>query len=272
MWCDGSVTPQPSATELAEIARQLARGAGQLIRTHRHDRFEIDTKSTPTDVVTEVDRRVEAYIRSELAARRPEDAVIGEEAGGRPGSSGVRWFVDPIDGTVNFVLGLPQYAVSIAAEVGGRIVAGCVHNPISGELFHASLGGGAFHGDQRLPGPRQVLLERAVVATGFGYDSERRAKQATVVATLLPRIGDIRRLGSAALDLCAVAAGRLDGYYEVGLNPWDWSAGVLIASEAGCPVSGLRGRPPSGLMTAVAGAALAPELFALLEEIGADDV
>ena len=264
--------PQPSATELAEIATQLAGGAGRLIRAHRHDRLEIDTKSTPTDVVTEVDRRVEAYIRGELAARRPEDAVLGEETGGRPGSSGVRWFVDPIDGTVNFVLGLPQYAVSIAAEVGDRIVAGCVHNPISGDLFHASVGGGAFLGDQRLRGPRLVPLERAVVGTGFSYGSGRRAKQATAVATLLPRIGDIRRLGSAALDLCAVAAGRLDGFYEVGLNPWDWSAGVLVASEAGCVVSGLRGRPPSGLMIAVAGAALAPELFAVLEEIGADDV
>lgn len=266
------MTAPPSPTELAEIAAQLALGAGQLIRAHRHDHFEIDTKSTPTDVVTEVDRQVEAYISGELAARRPEDAVIGEETGRRPGSSGVRWFVDPIDGTVNFVLGLPQYAVSIAAEVGGRIVAGCVHNPISGEVFHASAGGGAFEGEQRLRGPREVPLAQAVVATGFGYDSSRRAKQATVVASLLPRIGDIRRLGSAALDLCAVAAGRLDGYYEVGLNPWDWSAGVLIASEAGCVVSGLRGRPPSAIMTAVAGAALAPELFALLEEMGADDV
>jgi len=272
MGCDGSVTPQPSPTELAEIATQLARGAGALIRARRHDRFAVDTKSTPTDVVTEIDRAAEAYIRTELATRRPDDAVLGEEAGGRDGSSGVRWFVDPIDGTVNFVLGLPQYAVSIAAEVDGRTVAGCVHNPISGELFHATLGGGAFEGDQRLPGPRRVPLERAVVATGFGYEAGRRAKQAAIVATLLPRIADIRRLGSAALDLCTVAAGRLDGYFEVGLNSWDWSAGVLIASEAGCVVSGLRGRAPGGAMTAVAGATLAPELFALLEELGADDV
>jgi len=266
------VTPLPPTTALTELATQLALGAGELIRIHRHDHFAIDTKSTPTDVVTEVDRTVEAYIRGELARQRPDDAVVGEEAGDREGTSGVRWFVDPIDGTVNFVLGLPQYAVSIAAEVDGRIVAGCVHNPISGELFHASLGGGAFAGDERLGGPRQVPLARAVVGTGFGYDAARRARQVAVVAALLPRIGDIRRIGSAALDLCAVAAGRLDAYFEVGLNPWDWSAGVLIASEAGCAVSGLRGRPPSGTMTAAAGPGLAPDLFALLEELGADEV
>jgi len=266
------VTSLPSTTALVDLATRLALGAGELIRTHRHDHFAVDTKSTPTDVVTEVDRGVEAYIRDELARQRPDDAVLGEEAGARSGTSGVRWFVDPIDGTVNFVLGLPQYAVSIAAEVEGQIVAACVHNPISGELFHATLGGGAFERDRPLPGPREVPLTRAVVGTGFGYDSARRARQAVVAAELLPRIADIRRLGSAALDLCAVAAGRLDGYYEVGLNPWDWSAGVLVASEAGCTVSGLRERPPGGQMTAVAGAKLAPDLFALLEELGADEV
>lgn len=262
----------PSATELGALARGIAVAAGDLIRRHHRDHFAIDTKSSPTDVVTEVDRAVEAQIRGELAARRPDDAVLGEEAGGRAGTSGVRWYVDPIDGTVNFVLGLPQYAVSIAAEVDGQVVAGCVHNPMSGELFHATLGGGAFVGDERLSGPREVPLTRAVVGTGFGYDAAQRARQAAVVARLLPRIADIRRLGSAALDLCALAAGRLDGYFEVGLNPWDWSAGVLIASEAGCVASGLRGRPPSGTMTAVAGPTLAPDLFAVLEELNADEV
>jgi myo-inositol-1(or 4)-monophosphatase len=271
MWCDGLVTPVPSASALAELAAELATGAGDLIRAHRHDHFAVDTKSTPTDVVTEVDRAAEAFIRSELARLRPDDAVLGEEAGRRTGSSGVRWFVDPIDGTVNFVLGLPQYAVSIAAEVDGRIVAGCVHNPVSRELFRATLGDGAFVGEQRLLGPRDVPLYGAVVGTGFGYDAAQRARQAAVVAALLPRIADIRRLGSAALDLCAVAAGRLDAYFEVGLNPWDWSAGALIAREAGCTVSGLHGREPSAQMIAVAGPALARQLFGLLEELGADN-
>jgi myo-inositol-1(or 4)-monophosphatase len=270
MWCDGPVTAVPSASALTELATQLATGAGDLIRAHRHDHFAVDTKSTPTDVVTEVDRAVEAYIRGELARRRPDDAVLGEEGGGRTGSSGVGWLVDPIDGTVNFVLGLPQYAVSIAAEVDGRIVAACVHNPVSRELFRATVGGGAFVGDERLRGPRDVPVQRAVVGTGFGYDAALRGRQAAVAAALLPRVADIRRLGSAALDLCAVAAGRLDAYFEVGLNPWDWSAGALIAHETGCVVSGLRGREPSGQMVAVAGAALAPHLFDLLEDLGAD--
>jgi myo-inositol-1(or 4)-monophosphatase len=184
----------------------------------------------------------------------------------------VRWVVDPIDGTVNFVLGLPQYAVSIAAEVDDQIVAACVHNPVTGETFRATLGGGAFVGQTRLGGPREVPLERAVVGTGFAYDAAVRSRQGAVVAALLPHIADIRRFGSAALDLCATAAGRLDAYFEVGLNPWDWSAGVLIASEAGCLVSGLRGGEPSGRMTAVAGSRFAADFFALLEEIGADEV
>ena len=264
------MTRVPAASALTELATRLATGAGDLIRAHRHDHFAVDTKSTPTDVVTEVDRAAEAYIRNELVRQRPDDAVLGEEAGGRTGTSGVRWFVDPIDGTVNFVLGLPQYAVSIAAEVDGRIVAACVHNPVSRELFRATLGEGAFVGEQRLLGPRDVPVHRAVVGTGFGYDAAQRARQAAVVAALLPRIADIRRLGSAALDLCTVAAGRLDAYFEIGLNPWDWSAGALIASEAGCVVSGLRGRGPSAQMVAVAGPALAPQLFGLLEDLGAD--
>jgi myo-inositol-1(or 4)-monophosphatase len=272
VWCDGAVTQVPRDDVLGELAAELALGAGALIRKHRNDHFTIDTKSTPTDVVTEVDRQVEAYIVGELARRRADDAVLGEEQGGRGGDSGVRWLIDPIDGTVNFVLGLPHYAVSIAAEVDGRIVAGCVHNPVSGEVFHAIVGGGAFVGDERLHGPRDVPLGRAVVGTGFGYDATRRARQATVVADLLPRIGDIRRIGSAALDLCAVGAGRLDAYFEAGLNPWDWSAGTLIATEAGCVVSGLRGRAPSGTMTAVAAAGLATDFFAALEYVGADEV
>lgn len=264
------MTPIPPPSDLTELATRLATGAGDLIREHRHDRLTVDTKSTPTDVVTEVDRAAEAYIRGELARQRPDDAILGEESGRHTGSSGVRWFVDPIDGTVNFVLGLPQYAVSIAAEVGGRVVAACVHNPVTRELFRATLGDGAFLGEQRLLGPRDVPVQRAVVGTGFGYDAAQRARQAAVVAALLPRIADIRRLGSAALDLCAVAAGRLDGYFEVGLNPWDWSAGMLIAREAGCVVSGLRGRGPGAQMIAVAGQSLAPQLFGLLEEFGAD--
>ncbi len=264
--------PTPSAISLADIAVDLATGAGKLIREHRRDHYVVDTKSTPTDMVTDVDRRAEAFILAQLERRRPDDAVLGEEGGGRTGTSQVRWVVDPIDGTVNFVLGVPQYAVSIAAEVDGEVVAACVHNPVSGEIFRATLGGGAFVGDRRLAGPRNVPLERAIVGTGFAYDAGMRSRQGAIVATLLPRVADIRRFGSAALDLCATAAGHLDAYFEVGLNPWDWSAGVLVASEAGCAVTGLRGRGPTGKMTAVAGSGFAAEFFALLEELGADDV
>lgn len=272
MWCDSSVTSIPPAEVLSELAIELATDAGRLICEHRNERFTVDTKSTPTDVVTDIDRAAESHIRMELSRRRPEDAVLGEEAGGRAGSSGVRWLVDPIDGTVNFVLGLPDYAVSVAAEVDGQIVAACVHNPVTGDVFHAVLGRGAFLGDQRLAGPREVPVERAVVGTGFAYDAALRARQGAVVARLLPRVADIRRIGSAALDLCAVAAGRLDAFYEVGLNPWDWSAGALIAAEAGCVVSGLRGQQPNRAMIAVAGPRIAKDFFALLEELGADEV
>jgi myo-inositol-1(or 4)-monophosphatase len=267
-----SVERIPPAGALSDIAVEIATGTGKLIRTQRRERFTVDTKSTPTDMVTDVDRRAEAYILDQLSIRRPDDAVLGEEGGGHAGGSGVRWLVDPIDGTVNFVLDLPQYAVSIAAEVDGQVVAACVHNPVSGEVFRAALGSGAFVGDERLVGPRDVPLDRAVVGTGFAYDGALRARQGAVVAQLLPRIADIRRGGSAALDLCATAAGRLDAYFEVGLNPWDWSAGVLIAGEAGCAVSGLRGRAPTGTMTAVAGSRLAADFFALLEDLGADQV
>ena len=259
-------------TELERLAIELAEGAADLVRSRTGAGVRIGAKSTVTDLVTEVDRAAEQWLVEQLAARRPEDAVLGEEGGGRPGTSGVRWVLDPIDGTVNFVLGLPFYAVSVAAEVDGRIVAGAVANPASGETFHARLGAGAFLGAERLAGPREVPLAHAVVATGFGYDASRRARQGAVIADVLPRIGDIRRLGAASLDLCFLGAGRIDAYFEAGLNSWDHAAGGLVAAEAGCVLSGLRGRPAGQLLYAAAGAALAAEFFALLEAVGADEV
>jgi myo-inositol-1(or 4)-monophosphatase len=234
----------------------------------------VGSKSTSTDLVTDVDRAVERWLVQQLRARRPDDAVLGEEGGDRPAqrSSGVRWVLDPIDGTVNFVLGLPQFAVSVAAEKDGVVVAGAVANPMTGEIFRAARGSGAFCGPHRLGGPRDVPLSRAVVATGFAYDAALRARQIDVMAPLLPRIADVRRLGAAALDLCFVAAGRLDAYFEAGLNRWDYAAGALIAAEAGCVVSGLRGRAPSAQLVAVAGPSLADEFFGVLEELGADRV
>ncbi len=234
--------------------------------------WSVSAKSTATDLVTEVDRATERWLVEQLAIRRPDDGVLGEEGGGRAGTSGVRWLLDPIDGTVNFVLGLPHYAVSVAAEVDGTVVAGAVCNPVSGETFHARAGGGAYLGDRPLPGPRDVPLARAVIGTGFGYDAAVRARQVAAVAPMLARIADLRRLGAASLELCFLAAGRLDAYFEAGLNPWDHAAGGLVATEAGCVVGGLRGRPPSRRLYAAAGPALAPAFFALLEEVGADTV
>jgi myo-inositol-1(or 4)-monophosphatase len=275
VWWDRDVNQPPDSTDpagLGQLAVDLALGAGQLIRSRRAGGFGVFAKSTPTDMVTEVDRAVEAWLVDQLRHWRPQDTILGEEGGGRPGSSDVRWLLDPIDGTVNFVLGLPAYAVSVAAEVAGVTVAGAVHNPASGELFRAVRGGGAFLGDEPLRGPRDVPINRAVVGTGFAYDPARRARQGEVVARLLGRVADIRRWGSAALDLCAVAAGRLDAYFEAGLNAWDRAAGLLVVEEAGAVTSGLCGAPPGDRMTAVAHRAHAEALFALLEEVRAHDV
>jgi myo-inositol-1(or 4)-monophosphatase len=260
------------STSLHDLSIELARGAAAIVRDGMHRDLAVSAKSTDTDLVTEVDRATERWLVGQLALRRPDDGVLGEEGGGRAGTSGVRWLLDPIDGTVNFVLGLPHYAVSVAAEVDGTVVAGAVCNPVSGETFHARVGGGAFLDGAPLPGPRDVPLARAVIGTGFGYDAAVRVRQVAAVAPMLARIADLRRLGAASLELCFLAAGRLDAYFEAGLNPWDHAAGGLIATEAGCLVSGLHGRPPSGRLYAAAGPALAPSFFALLEEVGADTV
>jgi myo-inositol-1(or 4)-monophosphatase len=267
-----TATATPSPAELERWAVELAEGAAGLVRDGRTGAVRVAAKSTATDLVTQVDRASERWLVEHIGRLRPEDGIMGEEGGERHGSSRVRWVVDPIDGTVNFVLGLPQFAVSVAAGIDGRPVAGAVANPLTGETFHAHLGGGAYLAGERLSGPRRVELSRAVVSTGFGYDAALRARQVAVLAPLLPAVGDVRRLGAASLDLCFVAAGRVDAYFEAGLNHWDHAAGGLIATEAGCVVSGLRGLPPSGRCYAVAGADLAAEFFALLESVGADQV
>lgn len=263
-----SAQDPPGPAELEALAVSLAEGAADVVRQSR-DRDVVAAKSSATDLVTEVDRRTEAWLVAEIARRRPGDGVLGEEDGSHRGSTRVRWVIDPIDGTVNFVLGLPQYAVSVAAEIDGAVVAGAVSNPATGETFHAHLGGGAWLDGHRLTGPRPVPLARAVVATGFSYDAAERTRQIAVVGPLLPRIADIRRLGSAALDLCFVAAGRLDGYFEAGLNRWDYAAGALIAQEAGCRVGGPPDALASSRLVAAAGPSLADDLFAVLAEAGA---
>ncbi|WP_375502778.1 inositol monophosphatase family protein [uncultured Jatrophihabitans sp.] len=269
--------------ELEALALLLAQGAGEVVRAGREQAFAVDAKSTATDLVTEVDRASERWLVDQLAERRPGDDVLGEEGAGhaaaKSGGVGarVRWVVDPIDGTVNFVLGLPDYAVSVAAEIDGVAVAGAVCAPARGETFHARLGGGAVllrdgRAPQRLTGPREVPLERAVVGTGFSYDATIRVRQIAVIAELLPRIADIRRLGAAALDICHVATGRLDAYFEAGLHRWDYAAGALIAAEAGCVVTGLRGADPSGRLLATTGPQLVEDFVRVLTELQADEM
>jgi myo-inositol-1(or 4)-monophosphatase len=230
---------------LLEIAVSVTRGAADLARQMRAEGVTgIATKSTATDVVTAADQATERYVREALGQLRPGDAVLGEEAGESAGAGTVRWIVDPIDGTVNYLYGIPQYAVSLAAEVDGVVVAGVVRNPASGEEWTATLGGGAWRDGARLSGSEVTGLGQALIATGFGYSAERRVHQARVVAALLPTVRDIRRFGAASLDLCFAAEGRVDGYYEKGLNLWDHAAGGLIATEAGLRVTGLAGAAP----------------------------
>ncbi|NXY98384.1 inositol monophosphatase [Streptomyces sp. BR123] len=262
--------PDGLAAELLEVAREAARAAGELLRDGRPaDLAVAATKSSPIDVVTEMDLAAEELITRVLERRRPNDGLLGEEGADRPGTSGVRWIVDPLDGTVNYLYGLPSWSVSIAAEYEGETLAGVVAAPMRGETFHAVLGGGAWLGDTRLACRAAAPLDQALVATGFAYLQPRRAQQADVAQQVIPRVRDIRRGGSAAIDLCDVAAGRLDAYYERGLNPWDLAAGVLIAREAGALTGGRPGRPASGELALAGTPAVFEALQPLLEAAGA---
>ena len=222
------------APELRDVALEVAREAAALARSMSSAGVDVAaTKSSAVDVVTEADRAVEALIRRRLSERRPADAILGEEGEDRPGTSGVRWVVDPIDGTVNYLYGLPDCAVSIAAERDGEVVAGVVVGIGAEVEYAAALGHGATRDGVPLRvRPTPPLAERLVL-TGFGYRSEVRALQARCVAALLPVVRDIRRMGSCALDLCHLAEGSADGYVEAGPNLWDHAAGGLVVRESG---------------------------------------
>jgi myo-inositol-1(or 4)-monophosphatase len=264
--------PPVDPAELLALARDVVARAAELVTAARADALgQVSTKSTPTDPVTAADRAAERFVVDAILAARPADGVLGEEGAERPGTSGVRWVLDPIDGTVNFLYGIPAYAVSLAAEVDGVTVAGVVRNVVTGEEWSATRGGGAYRGETRLRGSACTRLDRALVGTGFGYDADRRRQQARVLAEVLPVVRDIRRIGSAALDLCGAAEGRLDAYYERGLSPWDLAAGELVAAEAGLLVTGLRGRPPGEAMTVAAPPALHAPLHELLVALDADE-
>ncbi|GAA2381675.1 inositol monophosphatase family protein [Dactylosporangium salmoneum] len=256
--------------DLLALAVSIARSASELaVRMRAEGVAAVATKSTATDVVTAADRAVERHVREALHTARPGDAVLGEEYGGGSGGSAVRWILDPIDGTVNYLYDLPQYAVSLAAEVDGEVVAGVVRNAATGKEWTATRGGGAFAGDRRLAVSGETDLGQALVGTGFGYAAARRAHQAKVVAGLIEHIRDIRRFGASSLDLCLVAEGALDAYYEKGLNPWDHAAGGLIAAEAGALVTGLDGAAPGPDMLIAAPPGLYEQLHARLSELDA---
>jgi myo-inositol-1(or 4)-monophosphatase len=242
-------TPQ----ELLKLAVTVATEAAELIVERRRGTITVaDTKSTATDIVTAVDRESEELIRARVLEARPDDSFLGEEGDDINGTSGVRWVVDPIDGTVNYLYDIPTYAVSIAVEQDGVTVAGVVVDAPKGEVFTATLGGGAFLDGKPIRVSDCTSLDRALVGTGFGYDPDRRLVQAEVVHQLIAKVRDIRRIGVGAIDLCYVGCGRLDAVYERGLNPWDYGAGALVASEAGARVGGLNGAPVSPEMSIAA--------------------
>ena len=260
----------PDPLALLALAIELARRAGALALAMHAGLGAHDTKSTPTDVVTAADRASEQLLVEGIRAARPGDGILGEEGASDDGTTGVRWVVDPIDGTVNYLYGLPHWAVSIGIEMDGVTVAGVVLNPAADELFCATLGGGATLNGVPLRCTGVTELAQTLVATGFGYDARRRAAQSVVVNAVLPVVRDLRRQGAGALDLCAVAAGRVDAYYEQGLSPWDMSAGLLIATEAGARTGGLRGRAPSYDLVLAAGPGVFDALHDLLVAADAD--
>lgn len=263
---------------LRDLAERLATTAGAMIRRERPDRVVVaDTKSSEVDPVTAMDRAAEELLRSMIAAERPDDAILGEEGDDVPGTSGLTWVVDPIDGTVNYLYGVASFAVSVAVVAGPpvpgewTVLAGCVHSVGDGRTWTAGRGLGATRDGRPVRVGSPSSLATSLVATGFGYDAARRSAQAAVLQRLLPQVRDIRRLGAASIDLCLVAEGALDAYYERGLHPWDHAAGGLVAAEAGAVVTGLRGRPADGEMMVAGPEHVVGPLVAILEEARADE-
>ncbi|MCL2850538.1 MAG: inositol monophosphatase [Micrococcales bacterium] len=267
--------------ELTNVAHDAACQAASLIHDGRPDRVEVaTTKTSPQDVVTAMDLAAEQCLRTYLHQVRPGDGILGEEQGYEPGTSGVTWVVDPIDGTVNYLYGLASYAVLVAAVTAPgvpdpatwTVLASCVRAPALDHTWTATRGGGAWCDGRQLHVGPPPELGLCLLGTGFGYRREVRERQGQVVAGLLPQVRDLRRMGSAGLDLCAVADGRLDLFYETGLNPWDLAAGALIAQEAGAQVSGLRGTCAGPAMTVAGHPGRLPELITYLEQARADDL
>lgn len=258
------------AASLLALATELGTAAGRLAADGRRAGLRhVRTKSSATDMVTEFDGAAERLIVEGLAAARPDDAVVGEEGTTTAGTSGLSWFLDPIDGTTNYLYGIAQWGVSIGVADAEGMLAGVVVAPDLGETFTATRGGGAHLNGDPISASGLDDLSRALVGTGFSYSAERRGQQGRTAAALLPHVRDLRRLGSASLDLCAVACGRLDLYYETGLNSWDMAAGDLIAREAGAVTSDFAGGPVRPEQLLACAPALAGPARRLLAEVGA---
>lgn len=251
------------AGRAAELLLEGMASVPELLRAE-----QVATKTSATDMVSEVDRASERLLVEGILEARPDDGILGEEGTDRPGRSGVRWVIDPLDGTTNYLYGLPGFAVSIGVEVAGRSVVGVVLDPVHDELFAATLGRGATRDGSTIHCTTGSELGLSLIGTGFGYEADVRAEQAEVLRSVLPAVRDIRRFGAAAVDLCSVACGRIDGYYERGLQPWDLAAGGLIATEAGAVLGGVDGGPAGAALTLAAGPGIADGLRALLREAG----
>lgn len=284
----------PSAEELRaleKLAIDVAAEAARFVVERRAAELQVTTKSSDVDIVTVMDSRSQELIAARLRAARPRDAFFGEEeaADGRtdqappgttePAGSGLTWVVDPIDGTVNYLYGFPQYAVSVALVQGDptvpgewRPVVGAVADAVAGRVHHARLRGGAWTrtvdgADEPVHVSDATDLATSLVGTGFGYDAAKRGRQARALAELIPHVRDIRRGGSAALDLCHVAAGRLDGYYEMGINPWDMAGGWIVLTEAGGTCTGAQGEPPSSDCVIAAAPGIAEALTRAVDSV-----
>jgi myo-inositol-1(or 4)-monophosphatase len=244
-------TDPPNAAELLELASRAARAAGALLAGRALEPATgVSAKSSRTDLVSDADRDAEALIVAAIRAERPGDAITAEEGAAADGGSGLRWLVDPLDGTINYLWGIPHWCVSVAAADAEGTVVGVVHDPSRGETFTARRGAGAALDERPLRLEGAPPLAEVLLATGFNYATEERARQAARLTHVLPRVRDVRRFGAAALDLAWLAAGRVDGYLETGLSPWDWAAGALLVTEAGGAVQDLpaRGGSPAGLL------------------------
>ena len=263
------MSADPQAADLLALATDIANEAAAVVAKYAAERtFIVETKSTPTDLVTEADRVTEALIVRRILSARPNDGLLGEEGANRESASGIRWVIDPIDGTTNFVYGIPAFSVSIGVERDGQVVAGVVHDVALQQSYTAALGGGAHMNVHSIHVSGKTDLSTALMGIGFAYDPSRRDAQAHFYDRVMVDIRDVRRMGSAALDLCRVACGQLDGYFEFQLNPWDISAGGIIVREAGGLTTGFHGRTFEEGYVLAATPALAAPMQAVLDRTG----